>query len=92
MLPLRNGGPGVALNVEGQVRLGTQGEVSRFYACSIAPALGGCQHPRRGVRYSDLNDDRWITRFTIKRGEGANSSSSTSCPAGCQPSPDRTAE
>jgi hypothetical protein len=32
VLPLRNGGPGVALNVNGQVRRGTQGEQIALYA------------------------------------------------------------
>jgi hypothetical protein len=37
VLPLRNGGPGVAINVEGQVRRGTEGERIALYAGSIAP-------------------------------------------------------
>jgi hypothetical protein len=85
VLPLRNGGPGIALNVEGDIRAGTQGETFAIYAGSIAPgqplvarlaraieggwgAWAGTWHG--ALRYGDLNDDYWTTRFTLTTREG----------------------
>jgi hypothetical protein len=85
VLPLRNGGPGIAFNVEGVVTRGTQGELVELHAGSIAPGhviqarpsrpfeggWGGWHGRWHGeVRYSDLNDDHWITRFTIRLSDG----------------------
>jgi hypothetical protein len=79
-LPLRNGGPGVALNVNGHVRPGTQGGQIALYAGSIAPGDSMLARPARDIEggwggwagtwhgelsYGDLNGDLWITRFTI---------------------------
>jgi hypothetical protein len=80
VLPLRNGGPGIALNVEGHVRRGTGGEQIALDAGSIAPGDSALARAEREIEsgwagwsgtwqgeisYTDLNDDRWITRFTI---------------------------
>jgi hypothetical protein len=85
VLPLRNGGPGIALNVDGHVRRGTEGERIELYAGSIAPGhlidarpatqieggWGSWAGTWRGeLRYGDLNNDRWITYFTIMIGSG----------------------
>jgi hypothetical protein len=80
-LPLRNGGPGLALNVTGSITVeGIEGATS-LYAGSIAP--GGTLNARppaplaagwgkvSGVlRYSDLNGDEWCTRFRMLMSEG----------------------
>ena len=85
VLPLRNGGPGVALNVEGQVQMGTEGMVITLYASSIAPGQainarlaqpvsgrwGAWQWTWHGeLRYGDLNGDFWTTfRVSVKEGQ-----------------------
>jgi hypothetical protein len=84
VLPLRNGGPGLALNVEGHMRRGTEGEHIALYAGSIAPGraldarpavqieggISGVVTWHGELRYGDLNGDQWTTRFTIGQGEG----------------------
>jgi hypothetical protein len=85
VLPLRNGGPGVALNVGGHVDRGTEGERIELYAGSIAPGHTINARPARQIeggwgswdgtwhgelRFGDLNDDHWITHFTITVGAG----------------------
>jgi hypothetical protein len=79
-LPLRNGGPGVALNVEGRVRW-PDGAQLALYGGSIAPGQAAMARPASPVsqgwinasgelRYADLNGDRWVIPFKIKAGEG----------------------
>jgi hypothetical protein len=105
VLPLRNGGPGVAINVEGQVRRGTEGERIALYAGSIAP--GHIINARPAVQieggwgawagtwhgelhYGDLNGDRWTTRFTIAQGEGNQIVVEHESPAQVEDSKDHT--
>lgn len=81
-LPLRNGGPGLALNVKGKVGWpGREGQGRDLYGGSIAsgqsavgrlafPADAGWNGAVGHLRYSDLNGDDWETHFTITHGEG----------------------
>jgi hypothetical protein len=84
VLPLRNGGPGVALNVGGHFQAGTQGRHTTLYAGSIAPGQAFNARPATPIEggwaswvgsyhcelsYSDLNNEHWTTRFTITVGE-----------------------
>lgn len=84
-LPLRNGGPGVALNVTGHVRRGTEGDPIALYVGSIAPGQAinaRLAHPIEGgwggwagtwlgdLLYGDLNGDQWTTGFTITLRDG----------------------
>jgi hypothetical protein len=80
-LPLRNGGPGLALNVTGTVTFeGVEGRTP-LYAGSIAPGGTLNARPRAPLtagwgkasgelRYSDLNGDEWLTRFRMRMSEG----------------------
>ena len=80
-LPLRNGGPGLALNVSGTARwpatktettlmAGSIAPGARFNARPAAPVTGGWADSVGELRYSDLNGDKWVTRFKLKLGDG----------------------
>lgn len=83
-LPLKNGGPGLALNVRGRAVWNTAPGawiVVEIYASSIAPnddvharlsrvLAGGWQDSTGFVRYGDLNGDDWVTYFRFDLGEG----------------------
>jgi hypothetical protein len=80
-LPLRNGGPGLALNVTGSITIEGIDSTTPLYAGSIAP--GGTLNARPPaplaagwgkvsgeLRYNDLNGDEWVTRFRMRMSEG----------------------
>jgi len=78
-IPLRNGGPGLALNVRGEFVNGAGAPVS-LYAGSIAPGRAekaraatpvadGWAGARGELRYDDLNGEAWVTHFAISVGD-----------------------
>jgi DNA-binding transcriptional regulator of glucitol operon len=79
-LPLRNGGPGVALDVRGTLVEPISGTTIPIYAGGVPPGQSLITRPRSAVsswegvlgelRYGDLNGDEWVTRFRFALGEG----------------------
>jgi hypothetical protein len=79
-LPLRNGGPGLALNVAGSIKVEGVEDTTPLVAGSIAsgrtlnarPAapVAGWGKVSGELRYRDLNGDEWVTRFRMLMSEG----------------------
>jgi hypothetical protein len=93
LLPVANGGPGVALNVRGCVmRRRDRGGVDE--ALLVAGSIGpGAEQDARlepywdgwdgtigYLRYADLHDDEWITDFTCSAGDGDRDVSISAAP------------
>jgi len=86
VLPIKNGGPGLALNVEGKMYWRNPGEgvswrTLTIYGGSVAPmdsvdarvsqnVQWGWQEGKGYLRYTDLSGSLWLTEFEYTLGEG----------------------